>query len=78
MAPAYTPALWLAGIAFMGNSFYFGQPYKPWILLLVSAIFLIFHNYHAYIIFCRMRLIIHEASLFSDISQTMSHFHWIL
>ena len=53
MAPAYTPALWLTGIALAGNSFYFRRTYKPWMLILISVIFLAFHNYHTYIVFCR-------------------------
>lgn len=57
MAPAYTPALWLTGIALMGNSFYFGWTYKPWMLILISVIFLIFHTYHTYIVFCRMEFL---------------------
>ncbi|WP_428665584.1 hypothetical protein [Runella sp.] len=52
-APAYTPLLWLTGIGLMGNSFYFSLPYKRWIFLTVSVIFLVFHNLHTCLIYYR-------------------------
>jgi hypothetical protein len=52
-APAYTPLLWLTGIGLIGNSFYLNLPYKRWFFISVSAIFLIFHNYHTIIIYFR-------------------------
>lgn len=45
-APAITPALWLAGICLIGNSFYFNLPFRRWPFILVSAIFLFFHISH--------------------------------
>jgi len=53
MAPAYTPSLWLMGIALAGDSFYFNLPYRRWLFIAISAAFLIFHNTHTYMIFRR-------------------------
>ena len=53
MAPAYTPIIWLMGIGLIGNSFYFNLPFKPWLFISLSFIFLIFHNFHTYIIYFR-------------------------
>lgn len=55
MAPAYTPLLWLTGIGFIGNSFYFNLPYKRWFFILAAIIFLIFHNFHAITIYFRIQ-----------------------
>lgn len=46
MAPAYTPWVWLTGIEFIGNSFYFNLPYRRWIFFTCSLVFLIFHTLH--------------------------------
>lgn len=54
MAPAYTPLFWLTGIGLVGNSFYFKLLYKKWYFFLISIVFLIFHNLHAFIIFARI------------------------
>ena len=53
LAPAYTPLFWLIGIGFIGNSFYFNIPFKRWVYFLVVIIFLIFHNWHTYLIYFR-------------------------
>ncbi len=53
MAPAYTPLLWLTGIGLIGNSFYFNLPYRRWVFILISVIFLVFHNWHTLIVFFR-------------------------
>ncbi len=53
LAPAYTPLLWLTGIGFIGNSFYFNLPYRRWFFILIVIIFLIFHNYHTMTIYFR-------------------------
>lgn len=53
LAPAYTPLFWLAGIGLIGDSFYFGLPYRRWFIMLVLLIFLVLHNLHAYIIYIR-------------------------
>lgn len=54
LAPAYTPIVWLTGIALIGNKFYCNLPYKRWVFLSVTIIFLIFHNYHTLIIYNRI------------------------
>lgn len=53
MAPTYTPIFWLIGIGLIGNSFYFKLPFKRWIFISVSIIFLLFHNFHAITIYYR-------------------------
>lgn len=54
MAPAYTPVLWLAGIGLMGDSFNFNLPYRRWVFGVVAVVFLVFHNLHTYMIYCRV------------------------
>jgi len=54
MAPAYTPLLWLTGISLSGRSFYFGLPYRSWIPILLSVVFLLFHNAHTYLVYSRI------------------------
>ena len=51
LSPAYTPTLWLIGIGLIGDRFYFNLPYKRWIFISLSIIFLIFHNIHTYEIY---------------------------
>jgi hypothetical protein len=52
LAPAYTPALWLAGIGLLGS-----QPviphtrYLPWVFLGTAAAFLVWHNLHAALVY---------------------------
>ena len=53
MAPAYTPLLWLIGIGMIGDSFYFKLPYRRWMFISASILFLIFHNLHAVTIYFR-------------------------
>lgn len=53
LAPAYTPLVWLVGIGFIGNSFFFKIPFKRWLYFLIVLIFLIFHNWHTYLIYFR-------------------------
>lgn len=52
-APAYTPLFWLIGIGLIGNSFYFNLPFRRWFFISISIIFLIFHNFHTFTIYCR-------------------------
>jgi len=54
MAPAYTPILWLAGIALMADSFYFKLPYRWYYYLLISAIFFALHCWHAWVVWGRV------------------------
>ena len=53
MAPAYTPLFWLTGIGLIGYSFYFNLPYRRWYYILISIVFLIFHNLHVMTIYFR-------------------------
>jgi hypothetical protein len=53
MAPAYTPLLWLLGIGFIGNSFYFNLAYKRWMFISIAIVFILFHCSHTYLIFLK-------------------------
>jgi hypothetical protein len=54
LAPAYTPLFWLIGIGFIGNSFYFDISFKRWLYFLIVLVFLVFHNWHSYLIYERI------------------------
>ena len=51
MAPAYTPLLWLAGIALVGDTCFLPIPHLLWIYLGLSGLFLCFHNLHVWIVY---------------------------
>ncbi len=53
LAPAYTPLLWLIGIGFIGESLFFRIPFRRWLYFLIVIAFLIFHNWHTYLIYFR-------------------------
>ena len=53
MAPAYSPAFWLAGMALISERLYFGKIYRPWMFLVISTVFLAFHNAHAWNVYSR-------------------------
>jgi hypothetical protein len=55
MAPGYTPLIWLAGIALVGDSLYVPIPYTPRVYIGLSAAFLAFHNLHTWIVYTRAR-----------------------
>ena len=55
MAPAYTPLLWLAGIALLGDTLFLRVPYRWWFYLLLTALFLAFHNTHVWLVYARLR-----------------------
>lgn len=50
-APAYTPAIWIAGISLIGNSFYFNLPFRRWIFIAVAITFLAFHISHTIMVY---------------------------
>jgi hypothetical protein len=53
-APAYTPLLWLAGIAMVADRLYVRRiPYRWWLYLLGSLAFVAFHTAHALLVFSR-------------------------
>jgi len=55
LAPAFTPALWFAGLAYIGDRWVFSRlPYRPWMYGLVAGLFLLFHNAHALIVWLRV------------------------
>ncbi len=54
LAPAYTPLIWLAGIALIGSTFYFSVPYRAWMYITLSIIFLGFHLAHTATVYSRI------------------------
>ncbi len=55
IAPAFTPLIWLIGIEFIGNTFYFKLPYNRIFLISAIIIFILFHCLHTIIVFYRTR-----------------------
>ena len=53
MAPAYTPFLWLAGIGLVSGEPYLGRLYIKPVYFITIFIFLLFHNYHAMVVYFR-------------------------
>lgn len=53
LAPAYTPAIWLFGIAMLGRRLYWGQQYRWWFYLVGAAAFLIAHVLHTALVYTR-------------------------
>ena len=47
LGPAYTPAVWLFGMALLGRRLYWGQWYGWWMYLVPSGLFLGAHLTHA-------------------------------
>lgn len=54
MAPAYTPLCWLLGIALIGGDSYFNLRFYRVIFISISVLFLVFHNVHAWLVYCRV------------------------
>lgn len=52
-APAYTPALWLLGIALLGRQLFWGRFYRWWMYALLSIAFLAAHISHTTLVFAR-------------------------
>ncbi len=52
-APAYTPILWLAGIAMMAESYYFKLKYSKWHYLIPAIAFSVFHVTHSVLVYLR-------------------------
>ncbi len=55
LAPAYTPALWLLGLALLGRRLFWGDWYRWWMYLPLAATFLAAHVGHTWLIFGRSR-----------------------
>lgn len=53
-APAYTPLLWLLGIAVLGRRLYPNIPYRPWVYATLSVLFVAAHLAHAVLVFTRV------------------------
>ena len=54
-APAYTPIIWLIGIALIGkNTLYLKRISLVSVYILLSVIFVIFHTWHTYIVYVRL------------------------
>jgi hypothetical protein len=54
LAPAYTPILWLTGVGLLGDRFLFlGVLFKPWMYWTLSALFLVCHNLHTFMVYSR-------------------------
>jgi len=54
MAPAYTPLLWLVGIGLVGDTLVFPLvAFSAWMYWALSALFLLFHNLHAGLVYSR-------------------------
>jgi hypothetical protein len=53
LAPAYTPLIWLVGIGLIGSALYFSSPYRSWMYIVTSIIFIGFHLTHATTVYLR-------------------------
>lgn len=51
LAPAYTPALWLLGLALAGRHLVWRSGYQPWMYAALSAVFLAVHIAHATLVY---------------------------
>src|SRR5512141_3084141 len=49
LAPAYTPLIWLIGIGLIGSTLYFASPYRSWMYITLSILFVAFHLSHTFI-----------------------------
>jgi hypothetical protein len=54
LAPAYTALFWLVGIGLIGSRLYFKSPYRPWMYITLSGVFIAFHLAHSWLIFGRV------------------------
>jgi hypothetical protein len=53
-APAYTPILWLVGIAMVSDQLLFPKlSLQPWVYGSLSTCFLVFHNLHSHLVYSR-------------------------
>jgi hypothetical protein len=54
LAPAYTPLIWLLGLALLMQRLYWHSPYRWWLYLILSIGFIATHISHAAIVFNRL------------------------
>lgn len=52
-APAYTPLLWLLGIALLGRRLFWGAFYRWWMYLVIAVAFLAAHISHTVLVYSR-------------------------
>jgi hypothetical protein len=52
-APAYTPSLWLLGIALLGRELFWGTFYRWWMYAALAIAFLAAHTSHTALVFTR-------------------------
>lgn len=52
-APAYTPLVWLVGLAMVGQRLYWGRWYRWWMFLIASLVFLAAHLKHTALVYGR-------------------------
>jgi hypothetical protein len=52
-APAYTPLLWLLGIALLGRQLFWGKFYRWWMYLALALSFLVTHTSHTALVYAR-------------------------
>lgn len=52
-APAYTPLLWLLGIALLGRQLFWGRFYRWWMYVVLALAFLATHVSHAVMVYVR-------------------------
>jgi len=53
LAPAYTPLIFLTGIGLVGSTLFFPVPYRSWMYIAISTIFIGFHLSHAMTVYLR-------------------------
>jgi hypothetical protein len=55
VAPACTPAVWLAAMAWLGDRLFWGTFYRWWMYLVLCAAFLLVHVRHTVLVHARCR-----------------------
>lgn len=53
MAPAYTPLIWMIGLALSADEFYFPLRYRPVYYIAPAVLFTVFHCAHAALVYSR-------------------------
>ena len=53
LAPAYTPLLWLVGLALLGRRLFWGRFYRWWMFLIPAGGFIAAHVTHAALVYAR-------------------------
>jgi hypothetical protein len=55
LAPAYTPLIWLVGLAMLGQRLYWEQVYRWWMYLAPVGVFIAAHVGHAALVYARSK-----------------------